>query len=130
MLYRDHLSLQRRLALGRAGWVRNPRSREKWKRGAAAKRNQTTRASAAHDRILLRLTPAGLGPQGLLYSPTSRAVRPFSSHLLPSFIPSGSASGCEGGVVYGLDSFRAWTGWTRKPEDGKETETCPALSLD
>lgn len=48
-------SLQRRLALGRAGWVRNPRSREKWKRGVAAKRDQT----------LLRLTPAGLGPQGL-----------------------------------------------------------------
>lgn len=32
--------------------------------------------------------------------------------------------------MYGLNSFRAWTGWTRKPEDGKETETRPALSLD
>lgn len=61
------LSLQRRLALGRAGWVRNPRSREKWKRGAAAKRGQIIRQpSAARNRILLRLTPAGLGPQGLL----------------------------------------------------------------
>lgn len=60
-------SLQRRLALGRAGWVRNPRSREKWKRGAAAKRGQIIRQpSAARNRILLRLTPAGLGPQGLL----------------------------------------------------------------
>lgn len=109
-------SLQRRLALGRAGWVRNPRSREKWKRGVAAKRDQT----------LLRLTPAGLGPQGLS-SPTSRAVRPFSSHLFPSSIPSCAASGREGGVVDGLDSFRAWTGWTRKTEDGKKTD---ALSLD